>query len=300
MSSQLYIEDCTKIPINDEGWYLQGYSRAGDRTGFLLCPLKILFDCGVRTKVTYFNIFMTHTHVDHSGELPYICNRHKIDGKYRVHCPSTGVRHLTLLERSISVLSNPETESYTDEEILNKQKIQFNPINAGDVFTIGDYEIEVLPAYHTVQSIGYGISSVKKGLKYEYKELMKNESIPKNERISKLNEIKKSGIDVNKIIKTHQLAFFCDSNIKNLSEHEEWKKYSVIVCECTGLVENNKTVDDYMKMGHTSIVQLLPIMMEYKEKKWILIHVSSALKQEEILKREKELLNLGLNVYIVK
>ena len=297
-----YIEDCEKYAVNSKGWYLQGFSKAGDRTGFILYPQKFMFDCGVRTNGCCENIFMTHVHTDHSLELPAICNKHKLretQKKYNVYVPSTSVKHITLLERCVTQLSFPESETQTDDEILKFQKININPVNCGDTFIIGNYKIQVLESHHTIQAVGYGISSITKKLKPEYLQMMEDESIDKKIRVKQLETFRKSGVEIQETVTTPELAFFCDSSIHNLADHDEWKQYPVIVCECTGLVMNKKTEQDYIDIGHTCITQLLPVIETHIDKKWILIHTSTALKTFEIKQIEADLQSKNLNVIIV-
>lgn len=282
----LYLEDCDKYNIGSKGMYLQGFSKAGDRTGFMLFPHKILFDCGVRVKQSPPFILNTHCHVDHTGEIPYICNKHKLfnSPSYEIYTPSSTINMLTLLIKSICVLSNPEEINLSDKEILEKQRIKLNPVNAGDKFVIKDYEIEILEAHHDVQSVGYGISSFSKKLKNEYKALSGKE----------IGILKKSGVEVQDIIKIPDIAFFCDSTIENLTKHDEWKKYPIIVCECTGL-DGIKVSE----IGHTGISELLNVMLENSEKEWVIIHTSRRMKKEDMINEEKKLIEMGLNVKVI-
>lgn len=302
-SEPYYIEDCEKVQLNSKGWSLQGFSKAGARTGFILYPHKFVFDCGVKTKSCYEHIFMTHVHTDHSLELPFICNRNKmqkVNNKYKVFAPASSTKHLVLLMRCVTLLSYPEAEIYTDDKVMDHQKIMLKGVNSSDIIKINDCEIEVLESHHTIQAVGYGISSIKTKLKPEYQTMMLDETIDKKERINRLNNLKKSGVETNEVVKIPELVFFCDSSIDNLLLHDEWKHYPVVVCECTGLIQNKKTVQDYIEMGHTCILQLEPIMEANKDKKWILIHVSPASTRDEIKQVESDLILKGIDVFIFK
>jgi ribonuclease Z len=282
----LYIEDCQKFQLNTKGMYLQGFSKAGDRTGFMLYPHKILFDCGVRVEQAPPYILNTHCHVDHTGELPYICNKHKLFDRpsYEVYTPSSTLPVITLLIKAIGCVSNPKRMNWTDEQILVDQRIQLKPVNAGDKFMIKDYEVQVLEAHHDVQSVGYGISSFVKKLKEEYKGLSGKD----------LGSLRKSGIEIQETVKVPEIAFFCDSTIHNLSDHSEWKEYPIVVCECTGL-DGEVVIDN----GHTGITELLPIMLANDDKQWVLIHTSRRLKPCMMSEEENKLRALGLNVMVI-
>lgn len=282
----LYLEDCPKIQIGSKGMYLQGFSKAGDRTGFMLYPHKILLDGGVRIEQAPEYILNTHCHVDHTGELPYICNKHKLFNRssYEIYTPMSTVPVIMLLIRAIGCVSDPNKMNLTNEQILIDQRINLNPVNAGDTFMIKNYEVEVLEAHHDVQSVGYGISSFSLKLKEEYVGLSGKE----------LGIKKKSGTEIQNNVKVPEIAFFCDSTISNLKDHTEWKKYPIIVCECTGL-DGENVIDNW----HTGITELLPIMLENKEKEWIIIHTSRRLKTAMIVEHENKLKEMGISVKVI-
>jgi ribonuclease BN (tRNA processing enzyme) len=307
MKNEIYsIEDSDTIfNINSKGWYLKGWSRAGLKTGFLLYPFKILFDCGIYTSSKPEIIFLTHQHVDHTQSIPYICTRHK-PTMSTIYLPESSIKFITKYERVISELSDPKAEIFTDDEILIHQKIKLIGTNPGDIINLTkicgnqELQIEVLKAYHDVQSNGYGISSYSKKIKPEYEYLTAHSNLTddKINKINKIKELKSRNIDMYEKILVHEFAFFCDSTIHNLSTETEWKKYPVIICECTGLnfFEMNSKRD--LERNHSSLFALKPIMLENKDKKWFIIHVSLACTEETIKQIESELKNEGLDVKI--
>lgn len=309
------IEDSDTIfNINSKGWYLKGWSRAGLKTGFLFYPFKILFDCGIYTSQKPNIIFLTHQHTDHTQAISHICSRHK-PITTTIYLPETSIKFITKYERAISELSNPETEKLTDEQILNLQNIKLIPANPSDIFDIIVSEqkirVEVLKAYHDVESNGYGFSLWSKKIKEEYryliedftqeeKNILSKDEIKKIkfQKIEKIKELKKNQIDIYDRVISHEFAFFCDSTIQNLSTETEWIKYPTIVCECTGLdVSKLHSSRDYDK-NHTSLMSLKPIMLKHKDKKWFLIHISMGCEKETIQQIESELIAEELDVKI--
>lgn len=168
-----------------------------------------------------------------------------------------------------------------------------------DIFNLNvtrqELQVEVLKAYHDVQSNGYGFSSWKKQIKPEYEHLIKDlteeekvdltiEQIKqiKQDKINQIKELKNNKIDMYEKKINPEFAFFCDSTIDNLAKHNEWKKYPVIICECTGLdIEKMDSEQDFDR-NHTSLLTLKPIMLDNPDKKWFLIHVSMACSEEKI------------------
>lgn len=150
--------------INSKGWYLKGWSRAGLKTGFLLYPFKILFDCGIYTSSKPDIIFLTHQHTDHTQAIAHICTRHKPNIS-KIYLPEPSIKYITKYERAITELSDPESEKLTDDEILSHQNINLIKANPYDIINLDglcnnqELSVEVLKAYHDVQSNGYGFSS---------------------------------------------------------------------------------------------------------------------------------------------
>ena len=307
-------ESDTVFNINSKGWYLKGWSRAGLKTGFMLYPFKILFDCGIYTSQKPDHIFLTHQHVDHTQAIAHICSRHK-PVISSIYLPEPSVKFITKYERVITELSNPDTEKLSDEEILAHQNIKLIPSNPSDIIHLSlcgqDLRVEVLKAYHDVQSNGYGFSSWGKKIKPEFEHLIKDlseeekkslnpEEIKKikSTKIYQIKELKSKQIDMYEKIINYEFAFFCDSTIHNLSLETEWKKYPTIVCECTGLDITKLDSERDYDQNHTSLFTLKPIMLENKDKKWFLIHVSMGCSEDRIKQIESELINEGLDVKI--
>jgi ribonuclease BN (tRNA processing enzyme) len=238
-------------------------------------------------------VLNTHIHVDHSGELSYICNKHKLKGKsdYKVYTPSSTVHFLEGLVMAIAHVGDPDKFGWSIEAILANQKISFVPIDAGSTFKIKDYEVEVLEAYHTIQTVGYGISSFANKLKPEYCDTTGKCKLSGQE----LGKLRKSGIEISEIIQNYDIVFFCDSTIQNLTEHTEWRKYPIVVCECTGLDGGVLT-----ERGHTGLSELLPVMLANKDKKWVIIHISKSMEVEQSCMIEEDIRSHGIDILIVK
>ena len=84
--------------------------------------------------------------------------------------------------------------------------------------------------------------------------------------------------------------------IDNLQLHDEWKKYPVIICECTEFPDFH-SVDS--KKHHTHLTKLEPIMHDYNSKQWILIHSSSAVQDKTLKYHQDRLRNANLDVTFV-
>lgn len=284
------------------------------KTGFILYPFKILFDCGIYTSAKPDIIFLTHQHTDHTQAIAHICTRHK-QNVSTIYLPELSIKFITRYERAISELSNPESEKMTDHQILRQQNIKLIPTNPIDIINLNvngqELQVEVLKAYHDVQSNGYGISYWKKQIKPEYEhlimELIDEEKLNlsldeqkkiKLDKINKIKELKKNQIDMYEKILCPEFAFYCDSTIENLTKHDEWKKYPTIICECTGLDISKLSGDRDYDENYTSLNTLKPVMLSNKNIKWFLIHVSLGCSEDKIKQVEDELTQEGIYVKI--
>lgn len=299
------VENFDEYIINNE-LTLIGGSRAGNYTGFLLKPYNVLFDFGLDSDKNINIGFLTHHHSDHTQNLPTIFTRNKKRQK-KIYAPKSSISTLMKYQRSHYELCYPGSlEYYSDDEFLDFRNLTYIPVCSGTTITEDElnnytdnihipYDVEILEAHHSVTSVGYGFIKNTKVLKQTYKDMLTGD---KKQNGSILTKFKDEGIEITEIQKTPAFVFFCDSDINNLKKHDEWKKYPVIVCECTGLKSNNEKI--YLDRQHTCMSQLKPIMEEHKDKKWILIHASMCLSETEIDEIEKSLVDEKFNVSIAR
>ena len=308
MPSPYKIEDCEKITlINPSKWMLQGYSKAGERTGFLLNPIKVLLDAGMTTSIIPNAAVITHSHCDHTLNLPLIFNgrQNKVKGQEKmlgrpVYLPEACLKPIQKLMEGVIMLSDNDIDTlnlrnkidFTNpEEIHRRQGYHPIVVKPNQILTIPgipNIKMEVLQAYHNTESLGYGFSSIKNKLKPEYQKKGKDE----------IMKARKNGEEINYSVITPEVLFFCDSTIDNFSKHTEWIKYPVIICECTGFPEKH-AIDSMTAKYHTHLNQLEPIMKQYTDKQWILAHSSSSIKQDILEKHEERLKKEGLNIIIL-
>jgi ribonuclease BN (tRNA processing enzyme) len=302
------IEQCyTHKMSNPSKWTIQGHSKAGERTCFKIEPLNICLDAGINTYKAVRNIFISHTHSDHSYEWVHmfgkIQNIHYLDKSKDInrylYFPESGYKSLMELFYAFQRLSGgPKKDMDFDESFIRGRYIIPVMIKPGDIITnthLKNIKIEVLPAYHSADSVGYGFISIKTKLKPEFLEMSK----------SKDKELKKQFLELKKTTQiTYQMeqpevVFYSDSTIENLRDHTEWHKYPVVICECTSFDEVH-TPEKTIEMSHTHWQQLFPIMQKHKDKEWIIIHTSMGMNNNQIDKYQKIMDSEGINGYIWK
>jgi len=259
---ELLLENCREINLKCPAKYtLKGFSIAGNRTGFIVPELKLLLDAGVRTNKIIKAAVITHSHPDHTGELPFII-KCRYPKNVPVIMPLEAVGPIRKYEEAIQNMSTGSVDDL-GENVWNIQKI--DPIIACNskkikLDSLKDIIIEVLPAYHTAQSHGYGFSTIRSKLK---------KGIDK----TKIIELKKQGADIFENVETPQFVFYCDTTIKAL-EHNEWKKYPVVIIETTSYPPLNPDVHGM----HIHWNDIKPFIKNNKSTYFILIHHSASLK----------------------
>lgn len=296
------IESFNKIQLrNPSNWSIQGYSKAGERTGFILHPLKITLDAGVNTFIEPVATVITHSHCDHTLSLPtlYSYRKKKLKGQEElfgrpIFMPKACELPVQKLMEAAILLSdnNPKIEKLDlsiKENIWKRQGYQpiiVKPDEHYPIYGIPNLYVEILQAYHNTETVGYGFYTKKRKLKKEYQNKTKQEII----------DAKKNNMEIDTEVINYEVVYFCDSTIHNLEYHYEWKKYTVIICECTEFPEKHN-VENYR--DHTHLTSLERILKLNNTKQWILIHTSSAVKKDIILQHENRLRKCNINVTFV-
>jgi ribonuclease BN (tRNA processing enzyme) len=282
------LENCRKI-IFKNGWCLQGHSKAGERTGFWLSPLNILLDCGLSTYRSPKCMFLTHTHTDHSAQSTniYTPRSKPLNGQNKL-VGRPFVMHnsiFDIMEKlfcSYADLANGQLNSVNEKDsvwkmsgahpfVITNEKREFDFDKRSDVTEVhgniitipGLYKlnVEILNCYHRTPCIGYGFITVSNKLKEKYKKLNSKE----------IRDLRLSGTEITEQKNIPQLAFYGDTTIKALSDHDTWKKYPIIVIECTIYYkkENDRRLD-----SHISWTQIEKYLVENQDNQFILIHSS--------------------------
>ena len=177
------IEHCDKIELkNSSKWNIQGYSKAGERTGFILNPLKVTLDAGVTTFINPIATVLSHSHCDHILSLPTMYSRRKSRNKIKgqehllgrpIYMPEGCEEPIQKLMEAIIMLSDndpnvPRIDLSNKENIWIRQG--YNPIIVKPnehipLYGVANVYLEILKAYHNTETIGYGFYSIKKKLK---------------------------------------------------------------------------------------------------------------------------------------
>jgi hypothetical protein len=152
---------------------LRGYSRAADRTGFMIRELKLFLDAGVGCYVIPQNCFITHSHADHCFNLPMLMVGSKSMNIYAPkECAHYIDRHIESTYCMNACSDEFEKSWYVAIHNFNAQ-IWYNlqSVTANDVinFTAGGRKLvsKALQMDHTVPSLGYCFSEIRTRLRQD-------------------------------------------------------------------------------------------------------------------------------------
>lgn len=298
-----YLDFYPKILLNCSKKYsLHGHSKAGNMTGFWIPELKFVLDAGIIIKKQPNAVFITHSHTDHSQMLPNIITCRSKETP--IYINQSTFEPLKLLQHSIISLSNGFVNNDSKEDVFTLQKNNIIIVKPNEIIQYKDnILIEIFNCYHSCESIGFGFNTIDKKIKPEFSNIDKNELI----------KIKKEKSITYDVINP-QFIFFGDTNIDVLIKNNKWKQYPSIIIECTGYptVDNlikyihdysneinndlyDKSWQNYYKIGHIHLFDLIPILKENNNTQFILIHSSDSINNETLIE-----INLLLNNFINK
>jgi ribonuclease BN (tRNA processing enzyme) len=255
----------------DNNLSLKGFSRGGLRTGLILLPYKIFLDAGIPHQIEPNLILITHGHQDHVDAL--YSNLMDNKDKPKVIASANLIPHLqNYLNscRSMNVGKKMLFTNWIPYEISNSNRT-YEIIISNKKFLFESFYLD-----HTVESIGYGISEIRRKLLDIYKNKTKDEII----KLKKINEITEN--------KKVPLLFFSGDTSSSILNTLPFYEYPNFIIEATFL--DDEDIDETLEKKHLHIKNLEPYFLQYPNTKFILIHFSSKYKLDEIKKYQKKYL----------
>lgn len=278
--------------LNIGEWTFEGYSRGGDKTGIVLLGkgLKIHLDAGFATKYEPDCILITHGHLDHIQELNNLLvgnNDKMIDGeevanKVKVITMPDLIPLLQdLLNAQMRVnAGQKKCSSYMKSKghpmtwwrwnplaiLKDSMRLVFNK----QVINITPYNMD-----HSVDTLGFGISEIRKKRKLEYESLDQSECnksmmLYKNTKDEKYNITEE---------KEYPIVLFCGDTGPSILPTLPFSKYPIVFIEASFLDPEHKT-----NKKHLHINDLVPYFTHYDTTTFVLIHFSRDRYTDEEIK----------------
>ena len=269
--SPYLLEDCPIWKMQN-GYHLQGFSRAYDRTGFHIPELRIFLDAGMATWKRPKHIFITHGHLDHTAALPIILPREE---KVSIYCLDSFNLFLQNYLDACQKLNdtNPEVK-YLNSNIhwhtFEMKSGEFTIKTASKEFLV-----KIIPCVHIVPSVGYCFYELRRKLKTQYR----------GKKSAEIKKLRKEGIVVTEIQRIPLLGYITDTNLDFSNGYKI--DVPILLIECTSLDENGE--QEAYKRGHLHLNSLLKLVKTYPETLFVPIHFSLKHKKAEIIKTIKNL-----------
>lgn len=259
------IHDIWKYSRDINRLSVHGHSRGSERSGFYIPELKLCLDAGVQMNFEPKHIFITHCHADHSFALPMILA--EISTKPKVYVPKEHSHLFDTFTTSCHQLSKGSTKTkYKNHSIVG--------VKTGDTFPVKDnYYVKVYNLDHNVPTRGYGVFRIKRKLKQEYTGLSGRDLVL----------LKRQGIDIDKEVHEHVLAYLCDTTIKPFNNNADLFMFPDLLVECTFLEsKDDRHANDIDRIKHIHWDILLHIVKKHPEVNFHLIHFSDRYQDEYI------------------
>lgn len=260
----------TEFKLPNTPWIMSGYSRSAYRTGFFIHGLDIMLDAGPQSFKKPDHIFITHSHGDHIASLPFTMIHDKNMEKITLYCPAEAEIEL---KKYIMQLHN--TNSLKDTSAVSSSYYNLVPINQDHstmrvMINKQLMEIETVGADHSVPIVIYGFSLVKDKLDPKYSSLTGKE----------IAQLRKAGEKVTIEVVDKKFSFVLDTSIKTIEQYPQFLQYSVVIIECSFLMDDEYDLAE--KKKHIHWKQLRPYIETNSNTLFILTHFSLRYKDQEI------------------
>jgi len=244
------------------GFTMEGYSRAADRTFLYIAELKLGLDaggvCGRQARWT----FLTHGHDDHSKDIVWVSAR---EGS-QIYCPTQIV---PFIENHIK-----HSVQLNDCKPFDTSNVPFtlHGLLPGDEFEFNyRWSVRAIECFHKVPSIGFAVREKRSKLKPEYSALTGAE----------IAVLRKAGTVVSQDMLIPTFVFLGDTGIEVFKDEYLWE-FPYVICECTFLWGEEELARTFVD-GHIHWSQLWPIVVQQPQTHFVLTHFSHRYSVEEIV-----------------
>lgn len=266
---QLHVRETTltwKMPEHIGDFTLRGVSRSTEATSYYIPELGWCIDAGTAVNTTRpENIFITHSHNDHTLALPRLKSRRKPP---TITAPEQATdlieAYIDAAQRLTSGVPLPDDFRWTRSyDLVGVRPGVRLPLRRG-------YVVDVIGCDHSIPCVGYIFSTQRNKLKPEYQDLPGPE----------LGALRQSGVEIAEAVTTPLMAFLGDTTPRVYEMHPELLDCKLIVGECTFLTPEHR--DGAWKRKHTHWADLRPIIADNPQTHFVLTHFSLRYTTDQI------------------
>jgi len=247
------IEDCKQWKIPRTDWTIQGFSRAAHKTGFAIFSLKMLFDAGLPTKKTPQIVLLTHSHSDHSFNIPCIAMGHK--QKCPIYCPREMEVPLKLLCRASQSLNDCKP-------LIAEDQVITVGVAPGESILYKRIKINIIGCCHSVPTVGFELVETRQVLKPEFV----------GAQPAFLKQQKCSGVAITDARDIKKFTFLGDTNV-DVFQDKTVLESPVIMVECT-ILDMEVSPRETHRRGHMHWEHLRPVVESSPDTLFVIIHIS--------------------------
>lgn len=270
------VDNAPILSTHHAGLTIEGYSRAAVQSYWRIPELKIGFDLGAQPwdfmgTPTWL---VTHTHLDHVAALPvYVARRRMMKMEPpTLYLPAEAIEDV---RRLLLVMQRLDR---------GRMICQLNGVKPGDEIELSRENIvTVFATTHTIPSVGYLVWDRRKKLKDEYVGLPGD----------KIRDLRLSGIEVTREVRTPILAYTGDTSPGGLDNYPPLYDAKILITELSFIRPGHRR-EKIHKFGHMHLDDFIERADRFKNELIICAHFSTRYHPKEIRRLVETKLPAGL------
>ena len=259
-----------KLTVN-KSITLEGSSISAVETSIYVPELGILLDAGRDPEICVDHVFITHSHIDHTGGLSkMLIIKPENDKIVQIYTPKEISDNCTqYITNTLNFSKSNHRDSYDYFKVYGKL-----PEETFEIITTTkkQLQVSVIKCFHSVPCVGYGFSEKRKKLKEQYKGLGNSE----------IGKLKRGGEEITEDVYQPLMVFLGDTN-ETIFTNAEIFKYPVIIIECT--YYHDVDISNAKKNYHMHWKYLEQIIKLNTNIMFIVIHPSKKIDIKQIRKK---------------
>jgi ribonuclease Z len=270
------VDNAPYLRLEHAGLTIEGYSRAAVQSYWRVPELRIGFDLGSQPWdfMGTPNWFITHAHLDHAAAIPvYVARRRMM----KMEPPNLWVpeENVEDIKRLFLVWQRLDR---------GRMNCTLSGVKPGDELPISrEHFLTVFRTAHTVPSVGYLLWERRQKLKEEF------HGLPGE----KIRDLKFSGVEITKELRTPILAYTGDTAPAGLDNYPPVYDAKVLITELSFILPHHKR-EKIHKYGHMHLDDFIERAERFQNEVIIVAHFSTRYGPEQVRKYLERKLPISL------